>query len=698
MITAGIAGHTGRHVSNTVTALILRHARSVDGDAGIAEVLRLAGETRTIEELEDAANWSSGDQALTLFDALAEYTADPDVGLLVGEDLLRQYEGTEIAALLRSLGSPSELLRNIAATSAKYSTMVHSVALEIGDTEGTIEYKSAEGFTRSRHMCNYSKGALTQVSPLFGFGTARVEELQCQATGADSCLYRVRWDTVPVDDAQQRLVALQGELAAMTTRFEQLQETATELVSAGGVDEALDAITRRAGLAVRAPQFLLAVRLGPQEPLRVHSIGFTAEEATTFAAELLQGEVDDNGGSRLVVAIGAGEDRYGQLAAVLPDNATFFAHERRLLEAYAAHAAAALHTAAALELSQRRDRTARALLELAKSLARVTTEDEACARAATAVVASVDCDRSRVWLLEGDTLRLAAMEGVGAAAVLGRLSGQAFHDTSGDPLDAIRVSVEDSPFTAGMIRDPRPLFVARGTAEPEMRSLLDLTDDVATAMVPICSQDGFIGIVAAAVVHDAERLRRDDDLVERLSGIADHAAIAITNARLVEQIRHQALHDGLTGLPNTRLLEDRVEQALHAAAREGTQGALLFVDLDRFKSVNDSLGHQKGDELLKQAAARLLAGVRAADTVARVGGDEFCLLLRNVSDADSALAVAAKIAAAMCLPFDLGPDRVTIGASVGVAVFPEDGTTFQDLLKHSDSAMYRAKTAGRSAR
>jgi len=464
MATAGLAGHTGRHVSNTVTSLILRHARLVNGESGPAEVLQLAGEIRSIEELEDAANWSSGDQALALFDALAEATGNPDVGLSVGEDLLKQHEGTEIAALLRSLGSPSELLRNIASTAAKYSTMVHSTALEIGESEGLIEFKAAEGFTRHRHMCNYSKGALTQVSPLFGSPAASVEELQCQAVGGDSCLYRVRWEAAQPDevDAEQRLIALQGELAAMTTRFEQLQETATELVAAGGVDEALVAITRRAGLAVRAPQFLLAVRLGPQEPPRVHSIGFSAEEADDFAGQLLEGEVDDNAGARLVVSIGVGDDRYGQLAAVLPAGATFFAHERRLLEAYAAHAAAALHTAAALELSQRRDRTARALLELAKSLARTTTEDEASARAATAVVAAIDCDRSRVWLLEGDTLRLAAMEGVDTADALGRLSDEAFHDVGGDALSSVQISVDESPFTTAMIRDPRPLFVARG--------------------------------------------------------------------------------------------------------------------------------------------------------------------------------------------------------------------------------------------
>lgn len=684
-----------REVSNAVTAVVLRYARLVGGDEGVARVLALAGETRSVEELENSSEWSSAEHATALFVALADVTSDPDVGYRVGEELLKQHRGTEVAAALRSLGSPSEVLRNIASTSSKYSTVTRSTALKIGPSEGLVEHRPVAGFARERHLCDYTKGALTQVSPLFGLPPATVVELECAVEGAERCLYQVSWESAPTaaEELRQRAEFLESELAAMSSRFEQLQNTATELVSAGNVEEALRAITQRAGLAVRAPQFLLAVRLTPLEPVRVHSIGFSNVEADSFAVALLDGEVGGTDDSTLVVEIRAGARYYGRLAAVLPTGARFFAHEEQVLEAYAAFAAAALDTAAALELSRQRDRTARALLDLAKSLTRARTEGEACARAAAAVIAVTGCDRSRVWLREGDSIRLAAIEGEGAPTALESMAERTTWVADGQR--SVTIPLADSPFSAGMIRDQRPVFVVRESAAPDMKELLEVTGEVATAVAPIAGQDGFIGMIAAAVLSDADRLREDDDLIERLTGIGDQAAIAITNARLVDQIRHQAFHDALTGLPNIRLLEDRVEQALRAAGRDGTRGALLFVDLDRFKAVNDSFGHQQGDELLVQVATRLKSTLRAGDTVARVGGDEFCILLPEVNDHDAAVLVGQKVVDRLREPFDLDHQEAKVGASVGVAMFPDEGRTFAALLKASDSAMYRAKTGGR---
>ncbi|OAN52308.1 hypothetical protein A6A04_01030 [Paramagnetospirillum marisnigri] len=163
-----------------------------------------------------------------------------------------------------------------------------------------------------------------------------------------------------------------------------------------------------------------------------------------------------------------------------------------------------------------------------------------------------------------------------------------------------------------------------------------------------------------------------------------------------EQIRHQAYHDSLTGLPNRALLGDRLEHAIEVAQREDSQVAVLFLDLDHFKVVNDSLGHQEGDRLLQQTAQRILDSVRRSDTVGRLGGDEFIVILSGVDAGSEVALVAEKIIAAIAQPFDLAGRPVHAGTSIGIAVFPQDGGTAETLMKNADTAMYQAKGAGRS--
>jgi diguanylate cyclase (GGDEF)-like protein len=168
-------------------------------------------------------------------------------------------------------------------------------------------------------------------------------------------------------------------------------------------------------------------------------------------------------------------------------------------------------------------------------------------------------------------------------------------------------------------------------------------------------------------------------------------------ARQTEQVRQQALFDGLTGLPNRLMLTDRLDQALALRDRSGGWAAVLFVDLDRFKEVNDSHGHDAGDALLREAARRMVGLVRRNDTVARLGGDEFVLVLGDLGRPEHAMRVAAKLVEAMAEPFDIDGHRLQIGASVGVALAPEDGRDGAELLQRADAAMYQAKRSGRSA-
>jgi diguanylate cyclase (GGDEF)-like protein/PAS domain S-box-containing protein len=171
----------------------------------------------------------------------------------------------------------------------------------------------------------------------------------------------------------------------------------------------------------------------------------------------------------------------------------------------------------------------------------------------------------------------------------------------------------------------------------------------------------------------------------------------ITAQRRSEQRIHRlAYFDNLTGLPNRELFFDRFDHAIQRAQRHGTHLALLFLDLDRFKNVNDTLGHPVGDQLLRAVAERLQQLVRSEDTIARLGGDEFTLLLESVDRRDYISQVAAKVVQSLAQPFDIDGHRLHIGASVGISLYPHDGTDATSLVKHADSAMYQAKAAGRN--
>ena len=161
-------------------------------------------------------------------------------------------------------------------------------------------------------------------------------------------------------------------------------------------------------------------------------------------------------------------------------------------------------------------------------------------------------------------------------------------------------------------------------------------------------------------------------------------------------ITFQAYHDLLTGLPNRALFKDRLTQAIANARRHGLLLAVMFLDLDRFKSVNDTLGHLVGDELLQLTSQRLRHCLREGDTLARIGGDEFMLLLPHIRTRDNAAYIAEKILAALKAPFHLNSHELYISASIGIAVYPDDGVTHETLIKHADIAMYSAKDQGRN--
>jgi len=248
--------------------------------------------------------------------------------------------------------------------------------------------------------------------------------------------------------------------------------------------------------------------------------------------------------------------------------------------------------------------------------------------------------------------------------------------------------------------DPERPIVAATTAGGE-RSETELAI-VATAAARTATTPSADGALAASVHINGARAGAlvamasagfDHAQLGMLDAFAEHASLALTDARTVEAME-EAFHDSLTGLPNRALFLDRLQHALDVAARRRTELCVLFVDLDRFKAVNDSIGHAAGDELLRTAAERLSDCTRAADTAARFGGDEFAVLLEDDGRGLQPDAVADRIIAAMRRPFEVEGKEVFIGATVGIAHAHDASLGPDELLRNADLAMYRAKKAG----
>ena len=244
---------------------------------------------------------------------------------------------------------------------------------------------------------------------------------------------------------------------------------------------------------------------------------------------------------------------------------------------------------------------------------------------------------------------------------------------------------------AEVIRSGQPILLTpdQDNAPEGFEALVAGQESPCWLGVPLNSQNGTIGALIVKSVAGGERYTEQDK--ELLQFVCAQVATAIERKQLHARLERMAQYDALTQLPNRALLRDRLKSSLTLAQMDGGRMALLYVDLDRFKEVNDNHGHSVGDMLLQAVASRLKGCVRETDTVARIGGDEFVVLLHSIHAAEDADKVAKKIRQVLAQPLRLDGHSLTIRTSIGVALYPEHGTEEKQLFRHADEAMYTAK-------
>lgn len=457
-----------------------------------------------------------------------------------------------------------------------------------------------------------------------------------------------------LDLAERRMAALHATVAAFAG-------------GSGDPEELLDRIVSAASGAVRNPAFVLALDPRSWPGANVFQRGIGRAVATDIAARTRAGTLSPDD---LVVDVTSGRRHHGHLVAVgakgvLPPS------QRGLLESYGRLAAVALDGAIAVEEARREAATSALLLELALRLARVRSLPDLARSLAEVVPGVIGCDRAVVSIVDHE------------AGTAQALAAHGF--TLEQEMLFLGVTIDLPDDLSPEVAYLGPGF---GPENAFIRSIIQATGAAACVMVPVLVDDLVMAWIACGVRDRPERLEPSLALEERLRGMAAQASTAMHNTLLLDQVSHQAHHDILTGLPNRKVFFEQLGEGRGDAVGR----SVLFVDLDDFKDVNDGLGHEAGDDLLRAVADRLRRAVRDGDVVARIGGDEFAVLVVDGGPTAGRL-VARRVVESLARPFDIGGHRIAVSASVGVASGTTEGV--DELLRDADIAMYRAKGAGK---
>ncbi len=665
-----------RETAGVTTAGLLTYVEASGGPGAVTRLIELSGVTATAEELADQSRWFSYATRIRLFSAATEVLGDPDVMFHVGAAAMRSGLAHSLLLVLRALGTPRQVFRRLPRAATKFTTVSTMEIIETTATSATVALHLHDGYEHSALDCDYARGLATTVPEIFGLPSGTLASAECRVGGGRSCVYQVTWERRSRFRRRRRTDDAAGrELAALRGQLRTLQSAATELVGSDDLDTVLRQIVARAGQAVLAPAHLLAVAApGGGEPL-VHSAGIAEDEARELARRLLADE--DLGPAVVVVDVASARRRHGRLAAVYPSADGSMDDEHAMLAAYAGHAAAALELLFALEDARLEASRAGALLLLAHDLADAQDVDSICSVVTEALPRVVGCSSASVMLWD-------PAEGQLRARAAANVTRPASGILAGTPLRP-----EDTPELVDLLTAREPRIIRDADSSPALRRLLAAIGVADVVALPLVADGAFVGVATASWETGRAPAELHGDVLARLSGVGDQATSALQRARLLETVRHQATHDALTGLPNRVLFRERLVAEL-ASAADGAHVSVLFCDLNRFKQVNDALGHAAGDELLRQVAARLRVAVRPCDVVGRLSGDEFAIILPGLADPADAHGLAARVGDCFAEPFRLEGQALAVGTSVGVAVH-EPGASAEDLLRQADAAMYRHK-------
>jgi diguanylate cyclase (GGDEF)-like protein len=654
----GWEGMDARDVSNTGLRFVLEALRRQGGEDAVAAVLARAGEKRSVLELVDDSGWSTYDQ----FRAILEAVTDT-----VGVELLHGIADQHLLAgarpatlmLLESAATPSTLYRQVVEAGVDGITLFCQVGgEEVGPNEWLLETRTRPGYEPFPALCAFHAGMAPMAVELFGSTPWTVVEEACQRQGADACRYRIRWGDR--DDVAERIAALEHSNLALRGQLASLQDMLDALVHADDLESFLEGLVVAAADVMRTPAFVLAVAPLAGIRRRVFAEGLTAEEADRIAGQLLAGEACPEADD-MVVDIESHRRWYGRFAACSQDGRHLSRPEQ--LHAFAALVAVALDMATALDSTRREAARAQQLLALADALDGATTVAEVADSLVEALPIVVEADQALVCVPEAGGVRVVAASGVHAGGA--GVDRTTVFPTSGNESE-----------TGIRYFDPRVRF-------PDAAG-------IAAAVVPLVVGGAVVAWLVVEVLEGEHRLAPSEDLEARLRGLAAQASSAFRQAQLLEEMHHLAHHDTLTGLPNRTVAHGRAALLLE---RPAGRVSALFVDLDGFKELNDTLGHAAGDQLLQVIAERLAGTIRDVDTVARIGGDEFVLVI----DGGDPEQVAARILDVLEEPIHLGSRDtapVFVSASIGIAT-ASGHVSADDLLRDADLAMYQAKATGK---
>jgi diguanylate cyclase (GGDEF)-like protein len=668
-----------RDSGDVLTQFLIEYLQCNMPPGTLDEVYQLVEAARKAATLTDDRPWTPYAERRSMLEATGVVLGGGADSLTeVGRSAFNSIRRPELLELLLVLGSPAAVYETLPHFLDLYAPAFKMTTELLGPNECRVELRMVEPNEPFRELCSFGLGLASTVPQLFGYSVADMSQQTCQCDGAPCCSAQFRWDAAEGREAEERRAEMRVRL--LEARLDELQRTVAELGSGDGLQHVLTRVMAGATRAVQASKFVLDISAGRRSHRFIRTKGMNEAEGAEVIRTLAEAGAEAPA-HVLVTHVVSERGHYGHLVALRTQTDSFEPRERLVLESYARLAASALDSEAEVVEARRQATTAQAMLALSASLASVSTSGEMAQHLVQTLPSVIDCDRAIV------SLALFASETTWAYATHG------FDDQTATELSAI-----NTPKFCGSME---PWLYRHPVEAPAggLSAALLARGSVAACSLGITLNGDLFGWITVDVTEHPERLGDDVEITERLRGLAGQAAVAIYNARLLEKIRYQALHDGLTGLPNRVLILDRVEQALARARRDRLDLALLFIDLDGFKDVNDNMGHKVGDDLLRSVANRFTGILRESDTVARLGGDEFVVLAEGMGFAAGPELVAERLLEVLAEPFYLGaPDQsqipIVVSASIGIAAGVRD--TSEELFRDADVALYRAKEAGKN--